>query len=287
MVHHNKRPHLTHDPAVIRLEHITRGTQSSVVRLHRRHESVGEAPIILKYNKNHNSATIEKKVYRSLKSKGVVPRYESCYECTHCVTIKDAGFILSSYRIGGPCVENVSLQEYEEVFLSKLLPDSFKKRKILIQKIAPKLLADIKPSNLLKKKWEEEDLKFIDFEENMITWGFAAPELINGHFTTYCTLWSLALSLLSLVMRFKTDVLSPEILKSENDPRVKYERLIEHWKIHQVLQLDNSRLDIEKIGQWRAQFSDSFKTSVKDFLRLSFHQTGFSSSTKGFMRKKS
>lgn len=210
---------------IVRTEGVTKGHRATVFKLH--HSTADQKrTVVIKCHTDVSSARMEREILKSIymeNSTAVPNLIRISLGISYCVAMEDAGQPLSQFSFGGPLMKNVSAKDYEKTFPSCLPPNAFNKLKQLqsIMEVRD-VLGDIKPANLLKTNWEDNDLKFIDFEPDMTTWKFAAPEIVAGRYNAdKSPLWALELSLLSLVFELDRLKLS-NICQSEVESRNLY-----------------------------------------------------------------
>lgn len=258
-------------PMLLRTETISKHAQGSVMKLFR---SLAREDEALVFKCHTNSSSLKDEYIALLEAsipthETIVPRLYSEYRTNYSIVMEDVGEPLSRFSFGADLVKGILPQDYEKTFLHFLLPDAFKKLKELQSKIDVELLGDIKPGNLLKKEWEAQDLRFIDFEKEMTTWKYAAPEIIRGSCNVQSPIWGLALSLLSLVLDLDQKKLPHKVHDVEpGSGWSQYDALITAWKDKGLLCGPNDRyLNIDLIGTWKDGFSGDFKTDVKTLLQ--------------------
>lgn len=249
-------------PMLVSVEHLSKSSRSSVFRLHRS-PTDQRKNVVIKCHSNHIAAAAERLVHLSTSnvSSRISPALLSDFETDLSIAMEDAGVPLSKYAFRERLVRNLTAEEYERTFYD-VVDDAFSKlRQLQSIRRARGALIDIKPTNLLKMTWSRKNLQFIDFEEGMTTWKYAAPEItIDRYDWEKSPLWGMALSLLSLVL----------VLDEEKLTRIipgGYSELLKAWEDSNLLSEDGKHLLIEKVGKWRHEFSPTFKKTIVDLFQ--------------------
>lgn len=259
----------TNAPMILRTQILSKGSRTVIMKLFRSNQT-----LVIKSNVDSTANFEELTTLQKVNGfhENVVPIVYVAYNSQFSFAMEDIGEPLSSFAFGTPFIEGISHEQYENTFINSLLPDAFiKLEKLLDSGLSTDVLGDIKPGNLMKRAWSDKDLKFIDFETEMATWKYAAPEILLGECDTKTPIWGLALSLLSLVLDLDNTKL-PGMVRSEGgkeagSPNDKYNELIALWTEKGLLCDERKYLLVDQIGTWKEGLSEKFRRRAKDLLQ--------------------